>query len=112
AGDWFDKKGVAVNLGEPLYEIGNVTDLKGELSVADRDVQWLDIGQKGKLATTTLPGERFPFVVERIVPKGEAKEGENIFMIRVALDRVNDEWPKEAHEAGWLPGLTGEAKID
>ena len=56
-----------------------------------------------RLATQTLPGEKFPFKVERIVPSGEPKEGENVFKVYVAMEKS---------DPTWYPGLTGEAKID
>jgi len=57
----------------------------------------------GTLATLSEPRAKYAFKVDRIVPLGDAKEGANTF--RVYADLTNAD-PR------WLPGVTGEARID
>ncbi|MBV8781075.1 MAG: histidine kinase, partial [Phycisphaerae bacterium] len=59
--------------------------------------------QTGELATTSLPNQRTPFHVTRIVPMGSPKEGDNVFTVRVTPDRFSDDW---------RPGMEGEAKVN
>ena len=108
-GDLKDKIGGAVKRGDPLMVIGQPHALRGELRVAERDIQQVkkafarDNGAKGNLAITSLPQEKFPFTVERIVPSTEVKDNAAHFKVIANLDQLD---PK------WLPGMEGEARID
>lgn len=121
-GDLFDRRGMPVRQGEPLFEMGrsdpaNPTRLavEAELQIADRDVQEVALAMQrrraggdgelidGHLAATSYPGEDYKFTISRLVPMSEAKDGDNIFK---AYAVVHDPAP-------WMqPGLTGEARID
>jgi hypothetical protein len=101
-----------------LLEVGPIRDLKVELAVNERDVQQLRDGrdgntnqplpddqrQKGNLATTSTPSEKYAFKLDRIVPMGEPKEGANTFKVYAQLDGAPD--------PDWRPGMMGEARID
>jgi hypothetical protein len=104
SGDWRDKVGAPVKQGDVLYDMSE-HGLRAELSVAERDIQWLHGGQSGELATTSLPNERKAFHIEPhgIIPMGTPKEGENVFTVYAAPDQTNDQW---------RPGMEGEAKVD
>jgi multidrug efflux pump subunit AcrA (membrane-fusion protein) len=116
-GELEDKINAPVKEGDQLLEIGPIRDLKVELTVHERDVQYLKDGrgadnqplpdserQVGKLATTSSPSEKFGFKIDRIVPMGEAKEGANGFKVYATLDAPS--------QAEWRPGMQGEARID
>jgi biotin carboxyl carrier protein len=108
SGDWRDKVGAPVKQGDVLYDMSE-SGLRAELSVAERDIQWLhemkpgEDPQKGFLATTSLPNERMPFHIERVIQQGTPKEGENVFTVFATLEQTSDQW---------RPGMEGEAKID
>jgi multidrug resistance efflux pump len=99
-----DRKGGQVKAGEALFEVARIDRLRVELSVNERDAQMIHEGQKGELATTSLPWEKYPFIVKRIVPQGNAKEGSNVFTVYGELE-------KEVKET-WKPGMAGEAKVE
>jgi len=110
-GDLEDKVGTVVKLGDSLMEIAPGRALRAELSISERDIQeladpirvGLNHAQRGKLATTSFPDRDIPFTVERIIPLGNAKEGDNVFTVYARLDA----------NPGWLrPGMQGEAKVD
>ncbi len=103
SGDLMEKRGARVNQGDKLFELAQRDSLRAELFVPERDIQDVSLHQEGELATTSLPSERHPLVIERIVPLGEAKEGDNIFRVYAHLPHV---------EPRWRPGLEGEARID
>jgi hypothetical protein len=84
-------------------EMAERTNLRAELSVPERDVQDVKVGAKGMLATTSLPNDKYPFVVDRIVPLPEAKEGGNYFKVYGHFEKTSP---------NWRPGMAGEAKID
>jgi biotin carboxyl carrier protein len=103
-GDLRDKVGSSVKKEDQLMVIGQPNKLKGELKVAERDIQDVKFDSEGKLATTALPFAKIPFKVERVVPdKAQAKEGDNYFTVFVTL---NDTTPD------MLPGMEGEARVD
>jgi multidrug efflux pump subunit AcrA (membrane-fusion protein) len=111
-GDLDDKQGASVKLGDVLFEIaptGNA--LRAELAVNERDIQDLieprDLSdarrQNGTLAVNTFTDQKFNFRIERIVPQGEAKEGDNVFKVYAVID----------NPAPWMrPGMQGDAKIN
>lgn len=98
-----DREGGRVQAGEMLFEVARLDRLRVELSVKEKDVQMIKVGQKGAIATTSLPGEVHEFEVERIVPQGQSREGANTFTV----------YGKFIGEpsASWRPGMAGEAKI-
>ena len=89
--------------GDELFTVAANGSLRAALNVSERDVQDLKVGQIGMLATTSLPTQKYAFTVDRIVPLGEAKEGDNVFTVYATMDKQAE---------SWLPGLAGEAKID
>jgi biotin carboxyl carrier protein len=102
-GDLKDKIGGAVKRGDPLMLIGQPGKLRGELRVAEKDIQDVRKGANGNLAITSLPQAKFPFTVERIVPSTEVKDAGAHFRVMVNLDQA---------DPAWLPGMEGEARID
>jgi hypothetical protein len=102
SGDWRDKIGAPVKQGDVLFDMSE-QGLRAELSVAERDIQWLHVGAAGELATTSLPNEKNPFVIDRIIPLGTPKEGENVFTVYADPKQMSDQW---------RPGMEGEAKVD
>ncbi|MDQ3440316.1 MAG: HlyD family efflux transporter periplasmic adaptor subunit [Planctomycetota bacterium] len=102
-GDLKNKIMAPVKEGDPLIEIGQRDKLRGELKVAERDIQDVKRGQKGMLRTSAQPGDKYPFTVENVVPKANPVEGENKFLIYATLDSVSQQW---------YPGQEGEARID
>jgi multidrug resistance efflux pump len=103
SGDLQHKKGAVFKMGDPLMEMAADNKLRVEVAVAERDIQDVKPNAKGKLATSTLPNEKFPFTVERIVPMSDAKEGGNFFKVYGTLDTLSPQW---------RPGMAGEAKIE
>jgi hypothetical protein len=99
-----EKNGLAVKKGDILMEIAKAGELRAELAVSERDIQEIrEHVQQGTLATSSFPSEDFRFTIDRIVPNGEAKEGDNVFKVYATLDQ----------KASWMrPGMAGEAKVD
>jgi biotin carboxyl carrier protein len=102
-GDLEDKIGAPVRQGDVLVEIGKRETLRAELLVAERDIQSLKEGGKGKLATSALPTQKHPFVIERITPISDAHDGKNIFRVYATLPEASGQW---------RPGMMGEARVE
>jgi multidrug efflux pump subunit AcrA (membrane-fusion protein) len=116
-GDLHLKRDSTFQLGQPLLEIGQRDTLRVELRVHERDIQNVHENGVGYLATTSLPGQKFPIVVERIVPEGVAVEGRNVFIVYARVDESSDKWPIDPKTGDklrptWRPGMQGEARID
>lgn len=102
-GDLTDEERTPKKEGDELFVIAHNNNLRAQLTVSDRDIQDLQVGQHGTLATTSKPDDTYGFTIDRIVPLGEAKEGDNVFTIYATLDK---------QMPSWKPGLSGEARIN
>jgi multidrug efflux pump subunit AcrA (membrane-fusion protein) len=102
-GDLSDKKDVPVKEGEEQMVFGKPDTMRAELTVQERDIQDIHEGARGTLATTSKPLDKVGFVVDRIVPLGQPKEGSNVFTVYATTDKV---------EPSWLPGMAGEARVN
>ncbi len=114
-GELKDRIGAPVRQGDVLLEVGEQGQLRAELAVAERDIQYLHEGghQIGRLATGTEPTQRVPFRIERIVPLGEARDADNVFKVYATIDHDSPDWTAEMDKwvSQWRPGMMGEAKV-
>jgi multidrug resistance efflux pump len=105
SGDLMDQRNAAKKEGDELFTVAalsSTNSLRAELTVSERDIQDLKEGQRGQLATTALPTEKYQFTIERIEPLGQAKEGDNTFTVFGHLDQASPTW---------RPGMAGEARV-
>ena len=102
-GDLTDQVLAPKKQGDELFTVAATSGLRANISVSERDIQDLKTGQHGKLATTSLPMEKYNITIDRIVPLGVAKEQENVFTAYAHLDQTSD---------SWRPGMAGEVRID
>jgi multidrug resistance efflux pump len=105
SGDLTQERNATKKQGDELFTIAampSASGLRAELTVGERDIQDLKTGQRGELATTALPTEKYPFTINRIEPLGEAKEGDNTFTVYGHLDKTSP---------SWRPGMAGEARV-
>lgn len=103
AGDLKDKIGASIKLGDTMFELADLADMKVVARVDDSDISLIRLGQTGDVSPKADPGKVFPFVVERIVPLSVAKEGKNSFEVQGKL----------AASAPWFrPGMEGRTKFN
>lgn len=102
-GDLSDKKRAAVKKEDILMEVGPTDKLRVELTVNERDIQFLKVGQKGQLATNAQPSNTYDLTVDRIIPMGTPKEATNVFTVYATADSTSP---------GWAPGMVGEARVN
>jgi multidrug resistance efflux pump len=101
-------RGNTFAIGQPLFEVAPMTELRAELRVDERDIHEVMLGQEGELATTGHPEVRLGFKVEAISPVAETVEGKNVFKVRVRL-QLGESLDKAMY---WLrPGMEGLAKV-
>jgi multidrug resistance efflux pump len=102
-GDLSQTLGAPVQRGEALLTLAPAERYRLMLDVDERDVAAVQPGQKGQLALASLPGEALAFVVERVTPVANVREGRNTFEVQARL----------LDPASVLrPGLQGVAKIE
>lgn len=102
SGDLSQKLGAPVERGQTLFEVAPLDSFRLALRVDERDFGHLAVGQKGELAVTAIPHQRFPFVVTRITAVNTAKDGRNTFRVEAKLD---------GEPGGLRPGMEGVAKV-
>ena len=101
-GDLKRQIGAPVQTGQILFEVAPLDSLRAQLYVPEDEVFDVAVGQEGKLATATYPGDYIRFVVERVNPAAEVVNNRNVFKVRA---RLLDTRP-------WLrPGMEGVAKV-
>jgi len=101
-GDLKRQIGAPVKAGNILFEVCPLESLRAELLVDEDLIFDIVVGQEGKLATASYPGQPIKFVVERITPMAEVVNQRNVFKVRVRL--------LETHP--WMrPGMEGVAKV-
>ncbi len=101
-GDLKRQIGAPVETGKVLFEIAPLDSLRAELHVPEDEVSEVKMGQQGRLATASFPGEHIRFIVERVNPAAEVVNNRNVFKVRVRL-LENRPWMR--------PGMEGVAKI-
>jgi len=102
SGDLSQKLGAPVERGQALFEVAPLDSFRIALRVDERDFGHVTVGQRGELAVTAIPEQRFPFVVTRITAVNTPREGRNTFRVEARLDG----------EPGRLrPGMEGVGKI-
>ncbi len=104
--------GRRTSLGDVLFRVAPLGDLRAQLSVEEDQIADVleALGRakeqgrklKGELSTVSHPDKRIEFVVERVNPVAEVVEGRNVFKVRVRLVNV-EEWMR--------PGMEGVARI-
>ena len=101
-GDLKRQIGAPVKTGDILFEVCPLESLRAQLMVPEDLIFDIEVGQEGRLATASYPGQPIKFVVERINPMAEVVKERNVFKVRV---RLLETYP-------WLrPGMEGVAKV-
>jgi multidrug resistance efflux pump/GAF domain-containing protein len=102
-GDLKRQIGGPVKMGDVLFEVTPLESLRAVLHVREDQITDVRVGQRGRLATASYPGQRIAFEVERVNPIAEIVKQKNVFKVRVRLLEL---YP-------WMrPGMEGVAKID
>lgn len=108
AGDLTERIGARLEVGEALFEVAPLEDMRVIAEVDDRDIGLVlaamqDGTMTGSVATKAYPDRRFPLEVERVVPMAQAQEGRNSFLV----------YAKLSGSAAWMrPGMEGLAKLE
>jgi RND family efflux transporter MFP subunit len=102
SGDLSQSLGSPVERGQVLFEVTPLDEYRVIAEVDERDIGQITLGLHSDLMLSSMPGEVFPFVVEKITPVSTAKEGRNYFRVEGKLEKTSDRL---------RPGMEGVGKI-
>ncbi|HUF19217.1 MAG TPA: HlyD family efflux transporter periplasmic adaptor subunit, partial [Burkholderiales bacterium] len=103
SGDLTQSLGAPLERGQVLYEVAPLDSYRVVLHVDERDIADVQVGQRGELVLSAMPGSGFPFQVEKITPVNTAKEGQNFFRVEAVLGAAGAQRLR--------PGMEGVGKI-
>ncbi len=103
-GDLTQIIGAPVKRGDTLLTLAPKDEYRIIVEVDERDIAYVHLGQRGRLALTALPGETLNVTVRRITPVATlTRDGRNVFDVEAKLD-AGSTLPRH--------GLQGVAKIE
>jgi multidrug resistance efflux pump len=103
SGDLSQSLGSPVERGKVLFEIAPLERYRVIRQVDERDIGYVSVGQRGRLALAGLPGRPLPLTLTKITPVAVAEEGKNFFRIEARL---------EDNAIALRPGMEGVGKIE
>jgi biotin carboxyl carrier protein len=103
SGDLSQSLAAPIERGQVLFELAPLDAYRVVLQVNERDVTYVQVGQRGTLLLTGSPADAMPFVVDKVTPVSTAKEGHNFFRVEAKLDRQVDRL---------RPGMEGVGKVE
>ena len=102
-GDLTQSIGAPVKRGDTLLTLAPQDQYRIIVEVDERDIAYIHLGQRGRLALAALPGETLYFSVQRMTPVATiTRDGHNVFDVEATLD-AGSTLPRH--------GLQGVAKI-
>ena len=102
-GDLTQSIGASLQRGQEVFQVAPLDSYRVVLDVDETQIADIALDQKGQLVVSSLPGENYPLVVNKITPVSKAHDGRNTFKVEARLADT---------PAGLRPGMHGVAKID
>jgi len=101
-GDLSQSLGVPVEKGQVLFEVAPLESYRVIVEVDERDITDVAVDQRGELVLSSMPGDVFTLIIEKITPVSVAKEGRNYFRVEARLENISERL---------RPGMEGFGKI-
>ncbi|TVP94074.1 MAG: HlyD family efflux transporter periplasmic adaptor subunit [Planctomycetaceae bacterium] len=101
AGDWDQAIGAPLRVGQTLFEVAPLDQMRIEVDVAAEDAAWVSEGSEVALWFDTI-GRSDTATVTRLRPRSEVRDGRNVFVAEVELDNADDTL---------RPGMRGSARV-
>lgn len=102
-GDLSQSLGSPVERGDILFKIAPLEGYRIVLKVNERLISYVQAGQTGSLALSSMPEQQLPLTVEKITSVAKAEDGNNIFRVEASL---------QEHSSLLRPGMAGVGKIN
>jgi hypothetical protein len=103
SGDLSQQLGAPVERGTVLFEVAPLNEFRLVLKVDERDISFVQEGQRGELLLSAFPDDTIGFQVTKITPVSTPREGRNFFRVEATLDRTDPRM---------RPNMEGVGKID
>jgi hypothetical protein len=101
-GDLDDATGAPVEMGQPLFEIAPLDQLRLEVEVLEEDLPYVRAGLPVTVTLDGRPNETVDGEIIRIRPQAELREEKNVFVAEVLVENPD-------HQL--RPGMRGRAKV-
>jgi len=101
AGDLKHAEGMPLQVGETLFEVAPLEQLRIELAIPEDDVRYTETEMPTKIRLDAFPFESWDGKIERIHPASELKNDQNVFIAVVRIENT---------DGRLRPGMTGYAK--
>lgn len=102
-GDLSQSLGSPVERGASLFKMAPLEGYRIVLNVNERLISYVQAGQTGTLALSSLPEQHIPLTIEKITAVSRAENGQNIFRVEASLAN---------HSDLLRPGMAGVGKIN
>jgi multidrug efflux pump subunit AcrA (membrane-fusion protein) len=102
SGDLQRSEGVAVTIGQPLYEVAPLDRMLAEVAISDGEISHIQPGQTVTIHLDAYPGQTWTGDLDKVHPRSEVRENENVFIGEVLLENGG---------AALRPGMKGWVKI-
>jgi RND family efflux transporter MFP subunit len=103
SGDLTQQLGAPVEKGKVLFEVAPLASFRLVVKVDERDVAYVQPGQRGSLLLSAFPYDPMTFTVTQVTPVSDPKEGRNTFRVEGELATT---------ETRLRPGMQGVGKVE
>jgi Barrel-sandwich domain of CusB or HlyD membrane-fusion/GAF domain len=86
SGDLSQQLGAPVERGTVLFEIAPLSEFRLVLKADERDIAYLQPGQRGTLLLSAFPDAQLGFEVTQVTPVSTPRDGKNYFRVEAKLD--------------------------
>jgi len=101
-GDLSQTLGAPVERGQVLFEVAPLESYRVIVEVDERGIADITVGQQGEVVFSSMPGDVFKLLIDKVTPVSTAKEGRNYFRVEASLDNNSERL---------RPGMEGVGKI-
>lgn len=102
AGDLSQRIGASVSRGETLFQLSPLSAYRVVVTVGERDIGALQLGQKGEVVFASMPELPIPITIDRITPVATDRADGSGFRVEASL---------EGDLTRLRPGMTGVARV-
>lgn len=101
AGDLQNAEGMPLKIGQTLFEVAPLNQLRIELAIAEDDVRFTKTDMPTRVRLDAFPFESWDGKIERVHPASELKNDQNVFVAVVPIENA---------DGRLRPGMTGYAR--
>ncbi|MEZ6122847.1 MAG: HlyD family efflux transporter periplasmic adaptor subunit [Planctomycetaceae bacterium] len=102
SGDLKDAEGIPLETGQSLFEVAPLDRMVVEVAIPEDDMRHVSAGMPLTLRLDAMPSESIEASLQKIHPKAELRDSENVFIAEAELSN---------HDSLLRPGMRGTAKV-